>query len=291
MIGGYGVSGTRHPVYGARGMSPVDDLVALLGAGADRGQHLPRALPRREPPAGVRRPGGRPGAGRGRAARSTSRNGLVHSLHAYFLRPGDPTVPILYEVDRIRDGRSFTTRRVVAIQHGRAIFNLQASFHTPSRASTIRCRCPARLPDPESLPDWHAALGAVQGPDRRPVRPAPPDRPALRRRDPIAAQGHRDRRQRRVAARRRSAARRSRAPRLHRHVRQRHDPARHDRAAVRAWHGTARHAAWPASTTRCGSTDRSAPTNGCCTTSGVFAPARHAVWPAGRSSPPTAGSW
>ncbi|MSW20651.1 MAG: acyl-CoA thioesterase II, partial [Actinobacteria bacterium] len=52
----------------------------------------------------------------------------VHSLHAYFLRPGDPTVPILYLVDRIRDGRSFSTRRVVAIQHGQAIFNLQASF-------------------------------------------------------------------------------------------------------------------------------------------------------------------
>ena len=53
----------------------------------------------------------------------------VHSLHAYFLRPGDPSVPIVYEVDRIRDGKSFTTRRVVAIQHGEAIFNLQASFH------------------------------------------------------------------------------------------------------------------------------------------------------------------
>ncbi|MEZ5166372.1 MAG: acyl-CoA thioesterase II [Acidimicrobiales bacterium] len=53
----------------------------------------------------------------------------VHSLHAYFLRPGDPSVPVLYEVDRIRDGRSFTTRRVVAIQHGRPIFNLAASFH------------------------------------------------------------------------------------------------------------------------------------------------------------------
>src|SRR5688572_1851638 len=45
----------------------------------------------------------------------------VHSLHAYFLRPGDPAIPILYEVDRIRDGKSFTTRRVVAIQHGEAI--------------------------------------------------------------------------------------------------------------------------------------------------------------------------
>ncbi len=52
----------------------------------------------------------------------------VHSLHAYFIRTGDPRVPIIYDVDRIRDGRSFTTRRVVAIQHGKAIFSLSASF-------------------------------------------------------------------------------------------------------------------------------------------------------------------
>jgi acyl-CoA thioesterase-2 len=63
------------------------------------------------------------------AARTIDDDRAVHSLHAYFLRPGDPSVPVLYEVDRIRDGRSFTTRRVVAIQHGRAIFNLAASFH------------------------------------------------------------------------------------------------------------------------------------------------------------------
>ena len=53
----------------------------------------------------------------------------LHSMHAYFLRPGDWRVPILYEVDRIRDGRSFSTRRVVAIQHGKAIFNLSSSWH------------------------------------------------------------------------------------------------------------------------------------------------------------------
>ena len=64
------------------------------------------------------------------AARTVEEGVAVHSLHSYFLRPGDPSIPILYEVDRIRDGRSFVTRRVVAIQHGRAIFNLQASFHT-----------------------------------------------------------------------------------------------------------------------------------------------------------------
>ncbi len=55
------------------------------------------------------------------AARTVDDDRPVHSLHAYFLRPGDPSVPVLYEVDRIRDGRSFTTRRVVGIQHGRAI--------------------------------------------------------------------------------------------------------------------------------------------------------------------------
>src|SRR3954453_23849779 len=63
------------------------------------------------------------------AGRTVDPGRFVHSLHAYFLRPGDPTVPILYQVDRIRDGKSFTTRRVVAIQHGKAIFNLSASFH------------------------------------------------------------------------------------------------------------------------------------------------------------------
>jgi acyl-CoA thioesterase-2 len=83
---------------------------------------------------------------------------LVHSLHAYFLRPGDPTVPILYEVDRLRDGRSFSTRRVVAIQHGRAIFNLQASFHIHEPSPDHQISMPTDLPDPESLPDWHTRM-------------------------------------------------------------------------------------------------------------------------------------
>ena len=62
------------------------------------------------------------------AGRTVEPGHPVHSLHSYFLRPGDPSVPIVYEVDRIRDGRSFTTRTVKAIQHGRAIFSLSASF-------------------------------------------------------------------------------------------------------------------------------------------------------------------
>jgi acyl-CoA thioesterase-2 len=85
------------------------------------------------------------------AAGRTVANGDVHSLHAYFLRPGDPSLPILYEVDRIRDGRSFTTRRVVAIQHGEAIFNLSASFHSIERGPEHQLPMPA-VPDPETLP-------------------------------------------------------------------------------------------------------------------------------------------
>ena len=62
------------------------------------------------------------------AQRTVEADRHVHSLHCYFMRPGDPAIPIIYEVDRIRDGGSFTTRRVVAIQHGQAIFALSASF-------------------------------------------------------------------------------------------------------------------------------------------------------------------
>lgn len=69
-------------------------------------------------------------AGQALAAAYRTIDGIdVHSLHSYFLRPGDPTVPVILDVDRIRDGRSFATRRVVARQHGEAIFHLSASFH------------------------------------------------------------------------------------------------------------------------------------------------------------------
>jgi acyl-CoA thioesterase-2 len=72
------------------------------------------------------------------AAGRTVEERVVHSLHAYFLRPGDPKVPIVYQVDRIRDGKSFTTRRVVAIQHGEAIFILSASFQRPENGPDAR---------------------------------------------------------------------------------------------------------------------------------------------------------
>jgi len=85
------------------------------------------------------------------------RDRRVHSLHAYFLRPGDPTAPILYEVDRIRDGRSFTTRRVVAIQHGQPIFNLQASFHAQEEGLSHQIRMP-EVPAAETLPDFKTRM-------------------------------------------------------------------------------------------------------------------------------------
>ena len=85
-------------------------------------------------------------------------NRMVHSLHAYFLRPGDPTIPILYEVDRIRDGRSFTTRRVVGIQHGRAIFNLQASFHIIESGPDHQIAMPDCVAQPDVLPDFKTLM-------------------------------------------------------------------------------------------------------------------------------------
>src|SRR6187200_2388251 len=87
------------------------------------------------------------------AAGRTVDHGNVHSLHAYFLRPGDPRIPIIFDVDRIRDGRSFITRRVVAIQHGRAIFNLSASFHVDEPGPDHQVAMPD-VPDPETLPTF-----------------------------------------------------------------------------------------------------------------------------------------
>ena len=91
------------------------------------------------------------------AATRTVERGLAHSLHAYFLRPGDPTVPIVYDVERIRDGKSFTTRRVKAIQHGRAIFHLQASFQPDEPGLEHQSAMPD-APDPEEVPTWHERM-------------------------------------------------------------------------------------------------------------------------------------
>jgi len=86
------------------------------------------------------------------ASRTVPEDRPVHSLHAYFLRPGDFSVPIIYDVDRIRDGQSFTTRRVNAIQHGRAIFSLAASFQVEEQGVEHQTDMPD-VPMPDELSD------------------------------------------------------------------------------------------------------------------------------------------
>jgi len=85
------------------------------------------------------------------AANRTVEGRIANSLHAYFLRAGDPAVPIIYEVDRIRDGGSFSTRRVVAIQHGHPIFSMAASFHKEEAGLQHQMKMPD-VPLPEDLP-------------------------------------------------------------------------------------------------------------------------------------------
>ncbi len=82
------------------------------------------------------------------AQRTVEPDRFVHSLHGYFMRPGDTSLPIVYEVDRIRDGGCFTTRRVVAIQHGQAIFSLEASFQARGRRAGAPDADAARRPRP-----------------------------------------------------------------------------------------------------------------------------------------------
>ncbi len=86
------------------------------------------------------------------AAQRTAEGRPAHSLHGYFIRPGDPAVPIIYEVDRYRDGKSFTTRRVVAIQHGKQIFTMAASFHESEAGLQHQIDMPDVTP-PEDLPN------------------------------------------------------------------------------------------------------------------------------------------
>jgi acyl-CoA thioesterase II len=125
-----------------RGFSPPDSPVRVFG-GQVAGQALVAA--------GRTVPSGAFGAEPARH---------VHSLHAYFIRGGDPRVPIVYQVDRIRDGRSFTTRRVVAVQHGQAIFALSASFQKTEQGIEHADDMP-EVPSPESLPTLTERMAQV----------------------------------------------------------------------------------------------------------------------------------
>ena len=108
----------------------------------------------------------------------------LHSLHAYFLRPGRHDVPIHFAVDRIRDGRTFVTRGVAARQLGETIFQLSASFTKPEEGFAHQDPMPAGAPAPEGLPDWETARATLLGDPskRRPdgpieVRVCDPDSP------------------------------------------------------------------------------------------------------------------
>jgi len=92
------------------------------------------------------------------ASRTVDPSRPAHSLHGYFLLAGDPTVPIVYDVDRIRDGGSFTTRRVKAIQHGRAIFSMSSSFHKLEPGLDHQTPMPD-VPPPEALPNPKEIIG------------------------------------------------------------------------------------------------------------------------------------
>jgi len=92
-----------------------------------------------------------------------------HSLHAYFLLAGDPAVPIIYDVDRIRDGKSFSTRRVRAIQHGQAIFSMSVSFHTDEPGLSHQAKMPD-VPPPEALPSEADLKNTVMASMPDPVR-------------------------------------------------------------------------------------------------------------------------
>lgn len=136
---------------------PLDDLVALL----DVEQIEVNIFRGRSPDEHHQRVFGGQVAGQAlvSAARTIDQVGReVHSLHAYFVRPGDPEIPILYEVDRLRDGTSFSTRRVIAIQHGKVIFNLQASFHAAEPGLDYQPTMPSDVPAPKSLPDFKTRM-------------------------------------------------------------------------------------------------------------------------------------
>ncbi|HKQ40835.1 MAG TPA: acyl-CoA thioesterase domain-containing protein, partial [Pseudonocardia sp.] len=143
----------------ATGQEAVDGLVGLLDletleVNLFRGISPPHSLPRVF--------GGQVAAQALVAAgRTVPEDREVHSLHAYFIRPGDPAVPIVYETERVRDGRSFTTRRVLAIQHGVPIFSLSASFQLPQTGLQHTQPAPVGVPAPDTLPGLDALASSA----------------------------------------------------------------------------------------------------------------------------------
>src|SRR5947199_1302012 len=130
-------------------LTAVEDLLSLL----DLGPIEVNLFRGRSPQSGWQRVFGGQVIGQALvAACRTVENRHPHSLHAYFLLAGDPKVPIIYEVDRIRDGKSFSTRRVVAIQHGHAIFSMSVSFHNDEPGHLDHQMTMPDVPHPDQLP-------------------------------------------------------------------------------------------------------------------------------------------
>ena len=136
------------------GQAVLDDLVALLDLERLE-DNLFRGV---SPPVTLPRVFGGQVAGQAlvAAGRTVPEDRPVHSLHAYFIRPGDPSIPIVYETERVRDGRSFTTRRVLAIQRGEAIFSLSASFQLEQHGLVHTEPMPTGVPAPDEVDDLGA---------------------------------------------------------------------------------------------------------------------------------------
>ena len=122
------------------------------------------------------------------AGRTVPTDRPVHSLHAYFIRPGDPAVPLVYTVERVRDGRSFTTRRVSAIQHGKTIFTLSASFHHPEPGPEHADPMPD-VPPPEMVERTSDRLARLLGEVPAAMAQSPID---LRSVGPLSVEAERD---------------------------------------------------------------------------------------------------
>jgi acyl-CoA thioesterase II len=162
--------------------SPVDELIALLDLDPIEVNIFRGTSPQDR----SQRVFGGQVLGQALVAASRTVDGrFCHSLHAYFLVPGDPKVPILYEVDRSRDGTSFSSRRVVAIQHGRQIFHMSVSFHIAEAGLEHQIAMPS-VPQPNSLPsedDFRRKMADTVPPEyrehflrKRPIELRPIDR-------------------------------------------------------------------------------------------------------------------
>jgi acyl-CoA thioesterase II len=133
-----------------QGQAAVDQLVELL----DLKQVDAATFQGESPQTGAQRVFGGQVAGQAlvAAGRTVDPSRHVHSLHGYFVRPGDPTVPITFHVEQIRDGRSFSVRRSTARQHGKTIFFMSASFQVPEEGLDHQEPAPTDVPEPEDVP-------------------------------------------------------------------------------------------------------------------------------------------